>query len=472
MRISSIQASGIEPLMNSHPVGGYARLAQTAAIFIMVSLLSLLLLSKAGPPIAWEDHFQIGQNLRSAGTLTVDGVPSLFRPPGFPGFVAAALWIGDAISSAKGEPSRRSAERDIRTVVHAQGILLGVMAAVLFFWASFRTGPIVAASLATAATLNPYSLAVADIATYHLLFVVLTTFSTLALFFIRGSSMPSGSTALGAGLLWGLTSLVKPIALIIPLFIAPVLMWRLPLRPAVRASALLVLGMILVVAPYVARNDLVTGRAFVTAQGGIVFWGSTVRQMAPDESFLNWESIWWKDGMPIFSRVTGSAKFSDAIQNAYVLPLNDEFAEQARANIIATPQIYFYNVLRNFVSFNLDTMDFWNKFLIAHNRRMVEVLSAVWIVAMMALSAAGVIWGLARNDDDAITVAAVYLCIVVAYSISFSTELYTIAKFPLVVLGFALLLMRLEGTRRHRWLAPGIACTMALVALTISILAA
>jgi hypothetical protein len=167
-------------LIKSSPTGVYARLAQTAAIFIITSILSLLILAKA-TPIVWEDHFQIGQNLRSTGALIVDDVPSIFRPRGFPGFVAAWLWVGDAISGARDIAAPRSAGRDLRTIISAQAILLGVMATVLFYWASLRGGPIVAAGLAIAAALNPYSLALADVATYHLLFVVLASLSTLAL---------------------------------------------------------------------------------------------------------------------------------------------------------------------------------------------------------------------------------------------------------------------------------------------------
>ena len=100
-------------LMKSREIGISARFAQTAAIFIVTSVMALLLLSKASP-IIWEDHFQIGQNLRSTGTLTIDGVPSILRPPGFPGFVAAGLWIGDVISVPADALSRRTAERDQR----------------------------------------------------------------------------------------------------------------------------------------------------------------------------------------------------------------------------------------------------------------------------------------------------------------------------------------------------------------------
>ena len=463
-----------ESLTKPNEINVSAKFAQTAAVFVLTSIISLLLLSKAVPR-AWEDHFEIGQNLRSTGILTVDGVPSILRPPGFPGFVAASLWIGDVISAPKGAASQRSAERDIRIVTYSQGILLGAMAAVLFFWASLRSGSVVAASVAIAATLNPYSLAIADVATYHLLFVVLTIFSTLGLFLSRDSSRLSGLSAAGAGLLWGLTSLVKPVALIILIFVAPLMLIRWPLRSAIKSTMLIGIGMILIVGPYVGRNYLITGQPFVTAQGGFGFWGSTVERMGPQESFLAWQPIWWKDGMPIFSRVTGSPEYSNAVFNAYVLPLSAEFGKetrQNRQNIVAAPQIYFYNVLRNFVSFNLDTMSFWNKFLIAHNKRLVEVLSEIWVISMMLLSAAGVIWGCARNDDDAMTVIAVYMCIVVAHSISFATELYTISKFPLILLGFALLVIRLENTTRYGMLARAIVCSMAGLALSISVLAA
>jgi hypothetical protein len=452
-------------------ISPFAKFAQTAAVFIVVSVMSLALLSKA-THLDWEDHFRIGQNLRSTGGLTIDGLPSIFRPPGFPGFVAAVLWIGDAISASKDGPVPRSAERDQRMVVAAQGLLLAAMAAALFLWTSRESDFTVAAALAVAATLNPFSLSLANVATYHLLFVVLLTFSTLGMLLLRGSPQSSAPASAGVGLLWGLTSLVKPVTLIIPLFLAPLMLIRWPLRSAVKSIILIGIGMTLIVGPYVVRNALVAGEPFVTAQGGVVFWGSSVEKMGPDQPFLVWQPIWWKYGMPIFSKVTGSAEYSEPAQNAYALQLNAEFWKEAKNNIIAAPQIYLTNVARNFISFNLDTMEFWNKFFVAHNKRLVGVLSGLWIVFLMILAAAGVIWGCIGNDDDAMTIVAVYLCIVIAHSIAFATELYTISKFPAIVLGFALLLRRLEVMPHYRVPARSIACGMAGVGVIISMLAA
>jgi hypothetical protein len=94
-------------------------------------------------------------------------------------------------------------------------------------------------------------------------------------------------------------------------------------------------------------------------------------------------------------------------------------------------------------------MGFWNKFFVAHNKHLVQVLSEFWIICLMMLAAVGAIWGCISNDDDAMMVTAIYLGVVIAHSISFATELYTIAKLPLIILGFALVVRRLEVLPRH-----------------------
>ena len=450
-------------------IGISARLAQTAAVFIITSVISLLLLSKASP-VLWEDHFQIGQNLRSTGTLTIDDVPSILRPPGFPGFVAAALWFGDAISAPKDALRTHCGARSAHCGVRAR-IVAGSNGAALFFWASLSNGFAVAASIAFAASLNPCSLALANVASYHLLFVVLTIVSTLGLFSLRRFPS-SGPTARAAGILWGLTSLVKPVALLIPFFVAPLMLCWLPRSVAIRSFGLILVGMVLAVGPYVGRNYMVTGQPIITAQSGFAFWGTSIEKVGPDQPFLIWQPIWWKYGMPTFSKVTGSAEYSGPLLNAHALELNAAFSKEARQNIVAAPEIYLHNVMHNFVSFNLDTMEFWNRYFIVHNKRLAQALSKFWIVSLMMLAAAGMIWGCARRDDDAMTVTAIYLGMVIAHSISFATELYTVSKLPLIILGFALLLRRLEYMPRCAMPARATACGMAGLGLLISLVAA
>ena len=63
--------------------------------------------------------------------------------------------------------------------------------------------------------------------------------------------------------------------LLIPAFVAPLILWRRPLRSTVVSIVMLGTGMIVTVGPYVARNYLVTGKPVVTAQGGYAFWGTS-----------------------------------------------------------------------------------------------------------------------------------------------------------------------------------------------------
>jgi hypothetical protein len=149
----------------------------------------------------------------------------------------------------------------------------------------------------------------ANLVSYHLLFVVLTIFSTLGLLSLR-RGLSSAPAAAGAGVLWGLTSLVKPVALVIPVFVAPLMLLRLPKRPVTRSLVLMLVGMTLIIGPYVGRNYLITGQPIVTAQSGFAFWGTSIEKIDPGQPFLVWQPIWWKYGMPIFSGVTGSAEYS------------------------------------------------------------------------------------------------------------------------------------------------------------------
>lgn len=78
---------------------------------------------------------------------------------------------------------------------------------------------------------------------------------------------------LGAGLALGYATLSQPATLLIPAaFVAADLFGRVPLRRAGAAWALLVLGMALVIVPWIVRNERVLGRPVLTTNGGSVFY--------------------------------------------------------------------------------------------------------------------------------------------------------------------------------------------------------
>jgi len=423
-------------------------LAQTVGIFVIVSSIALVLLSRQ-TPVVWEEHFEIGQNLRTTGTLTIDNVPSVFRPPGYPGFVAACLWVADHTHISGRQPEERSSERDMRTIMRAQGLLLGLLAAAFFLATCLSCSPRFAAGISILSALNPYSFALSSLLSYHLLFMFTTSISAIFSMSLQKRQASSWRLTFVSGVLWGVASLVKPVTLVMPLFFC-ILAIRKPLREIVKSTCVFSLGLMLVVGPYVTRNYCVTGRPIMSAQPGFGFWATSVKSMEPGESFLEWQPIWWERGMPLFSKVTGIDEYSRAALNANVVALNSAFYAEARRNFALSPKVYVYNVMRNFCSFNLDTMQFWPHLLLfngAQSNSLARYCSDIWMFAFLILSLGGVVWSAAKGDGEAWVVIAVYFLIVFTHAITFSTQLYTCARLPMVILGFMLLMKRLTDTR-------------------------
>ena len=83
------------------------------------------------------------------------------------------------------------------------------------------------------------------------------------------------------GALVGLLTLVRPVTLVLPAFafVALLVRARGSWRPALRATALLTLGMAAVILPWTARNYAVSGRFVpVNLQAGVVAWGPPRRR--------------------------------------------------------------------------------------------------------------------------------------------------------------------------------------------------
>lgn len=110
--------------------------------------------------------------------------------------------------------------------------------------------------------------------------------------------------------------------------------------------------MLVVLGPLTIRNYLLTNRLiFVNAQGGVALWGSTVEKLPQDNVDDPWKIIWYRHGMPIFSKITGSSTYKSRLFYKNILKLNQEFKKQAIANILHRPDIYFHNIIRNFILF-------------------------------------------------------------------------------------------------------------------------
>ena len=217
---------------------------------------------------------------------------------------------------------------------------------------SQRFRPVACWTLALLFGVNPLVLVLAGFLHYdvlHLFLIVLSSWVASSALGHHGK-LRVGLT-FAAGALFGVTTIVRPMTLCLPLFVAPAMLiafkprWRLGLA----LGALFAVGLAAAVFPVALRNYRLTGRFIpVNAQGHIALWTATVepRQLLDDRS-VPWGELWWTDGMPIFSKIVGPSGYSDELFKERIVDIDDEFGRQALDNIRRQPHVYVKNVVRN-----------------------------------------------------------------------------------------------------------------------------
>ena len=185
--------------------------------------------------------------------------PYLFRPPGYPFFLAVATL---------GHPENTTA---CRLVTAAVGSLVPVLLAALSARIFRRRG--LALATGFAAAFHPtFVLTSSEIQTEPLFLVLLLTSGYLLL---AAADRPSSNLAVLAGAALALAALTRSSALALgPLLAAPLLDSRHPRRVDLHIALSGLLGLGMVLAPWTARNALVFHELIVVNDGaGYVFYG-------------------------------------------------------------------------------------------------------------------------------------------------------------------------------------------------------
>jgi len=398
-----------------------------------------------------EEHFEIGRRWRATGTF-----PPVLRPPGYPAFVALTLLVRDSVRGPAPTPARATSgsarDDDMAAVLAAQGLLLVVASAALFWFASRDQGVVRALGLAALFAVNPYSLILASTLSYCWLHVVLMLLATLAL--TLATERPDRARLVASGLLWGVATLVRPVSLILPAFVAVLPLTRggagRDWKSVAGFTGWFSLGMALAIAPVTVRNFAAAHRVVpVNAQAGFALWGNTIERIPSPPGYLTWSVLWTEHGRPVARRVTGSDSPPESVEGT--VRLNDELMRLALRHIREDPSTYLANVLVNFRQFNLDRMGEWLTFFqraqlggpigdvpdrpLGLGARWGGAAAQVTLTAMMALALVGVAAGAWRRHPAASTIAVIYAAMVVAQSIVFLSPRYPYVKLPLAVLG-------------------------------------
>ena len=346
---------------------------------------------------------------------------------------------------------------------------------------------------------NPYSLILVGLRHYSVLHLFLLILSGWALEWARKRPDRRRGRLLLAGALCGAATLVRPLTLLLPVFVlAGLALDTGSFKRAVRETVVFAIGLGLVVLPWTARNYRVSG-AFVpvNAQVWTALWAATVVPLRADPDHYLWYAV-APHYEPVFKRVTGEP-YSYLTLVRRNLELEHAFRREALANLEARPGTYALNAARGFVSFNLD----WNVAIVQlfqHLKRPGAKIELAWflpgapqvfapragrdavaaflgVLGLLALLGAFV--AVRGRMRSALVPGALYLCLAFAHGLTHMDFWYYYAKLPFVLwfaaLGLGGLTSRLgsgssAGLRPRLGEVIGVALAVVSVGLSLWIL--
>lgn len=322
--------------------------------------------------VTQEEHFQIGYEYYATGRLSLNGVPSVFRAPGYPVFVAIGLHVRDAVASLLGMPEVRSMDwvlQDGTWILTINWVfedgnwililqLLVLLTGGLFFYKTIRWWlPTIPALIFLSAYLvNPLTHTAVRTLSYSLVDFVMITILIYVCFYLLRASEISLSVLVLSSIFIALAAFVRPIFLTFPILIFGLLFFLkgLDFKEAVKKAGLCLILMATFIAPYVLRNFLVSDSFIpISNQGPWAFWGNSVTYLYSEGLFTEtrprWsEQVWADFGLNEFRKVTGE-DYSLEVLYDNSQTLSKYYGRQFIKNLILHPTIYVRNTAGNLV---------------------------------------------------------------------------------------------------------------------------
>ncbi len=406
-----------------------------------------------------EEYLKLGLNLKQTGEFYPEvDAPFVFRPPGYSVFIAGVLsaWSVFPSQEQRQHVNSRKVPISAATAIYfAQCLLLSLSAGILFFWLSIHLKLINAFAAALMFGANPYMILLTGLLHYEILHIFFVIISCWLLSMALQDERLNVVKFLIAGIFWGLTTLIRPTTLILPFFIMLMagIKYKLSLNPALRATAIFVIGMMLAISPYTMRNYSLTKKIIpVNLQSGMVIWGGTVMKLPVAPNYFRWWDVWYDQGQKIalesVSLGVGAFDYNTLIRHN--VKLEDAFGKEAKRNIIKHPGIYIYNLINNFRTFNLDINSVFIKIFL-YVQTPGNVFNKVWlktgdpqvfypdtaadlftyfIYFLEIFSFAGIVYALVNKEEFMIVPVLTYLCFAVAHSITYMDVMYYYIKVP------------------------------------------
>jgi len=410
-----------------------------------------------------EDYFFLAGNLYYKDAFyPVDSVPFVKRPPGYSFFIYAVLEVwGGMPELGRVFKSQQEAEKvtkkSYKAVYFAQCLLLCISTVLFFLWMRNYIGMLYAFFVALLFSCNPYTIILIGLLHYEMLHISLIIISCFFLDKAIYKGEVSWIKLVFAGALFGLTTLVRPITLILPPFILILMLlkYKLSWKPALKWSSIFVIGMALVISPYTIRNYMITDRIVpVNAQKWVVIWGSTVVKFERSANHFVWWQAWYNHGLDLYKKLTDNQEYSYHNRIANIFLMEDGYKREALNNIKNDPGTYLHNVFHNFVTLNMDINSIYIKtfqFIQKRNNKFVKqwlkigdaqkfhssksANSFEWFVNLLSLLAlAGIILCIKKRDGFVLVPGLIYLSMCFAHTITFMDLMYYYIKLPFLFL--------------------------------------
>jgi hypothetical protein len=434
--------------------------------------------------------YALGLNLNANGVFGQGLEPTVFKPPGYPAFIAVVL-------SIVGAPRKSSdiaifppqsdlfglsvpfdpgdLERGALAIYWAQSALLAASAALLFLWLSSFSGLRPAFVAGFVLGINPYCVILTGLLNYsvtHLFLLILGCWSLQQA--LESTERRALRLAL-SGVCWGLATLVRPVTLILPPFLYLAMVpFSASHAKAIRNFMALMLGMGLVLAPWTLRNFALTHRLVpVNAQAWKNIWAATVQPVAADPNHFRYKTV-RASAIAIESAVAGSAHRVgwEPLSIPENLALEDRFKSAALHNIRERPTLYLGNAWRSFITFNKDLNTVLIKVFLYIQKKRAEEVQQNWFAprasqdfypsgtsegvsrffaALDVLACLGLIAAVWRRTPALLVPGLIHLCLAVAHSVTWMDLMYYYVKVPFV-LAFAFFFTH----RVAAWSLPGL----------------
>ena len=432
-----------------------------------------------------EEYVINGWNQFHTGThsyhFVSTSIPNLFRPPGYSYFIAKVIALTNP--GMKPDPSQviilsgsrfyypsettfNNVESVCKKVYFIQAILLGLsgvfICAALFPFLGSKVSTLLSLSF----SLNPLLILLTGMEHYE----ILNLFALIIATIVLGYSLRTRNrfTMLISGCLFGISTLIRPLTLILPfpLLIISWFMYRNDGKSFLIQNTFFVLGFLVVITPWTLRNYEISGRFIpVNAQSGIAFWSSSAVPLSLESNVYHWTNLFEGEMKDVYVKYVGPDYNSLEDYVSRVLKIENVYKKEFIKNLGNQPYVYLGNIIRNgflystgINSIKLDAFSYiQNKENILTLDHFIKgdsnlsggfCLSRFYYVEIFILSIVGMIGlclSLFYKTPFGQGSLIVYICLLLAHSISYMDLMYYYSKIPFLYIGVGVLIFYLDS---------------------------